>query len=557
MTPLRARRGTLAALAAMAAAPMLPGRLTAARAGAAAPGKDDVCANGTTFERPLALPGGRGYMGYYDVRGPFTLRATGVAGGPMPAGYVVDDRGAQWRNPVLVAPRGTAMRVTLANALDAPTIVHWHGLAIDGVNDGNGDRVAAPGARFDYAFAIANRAGTYWYHPHPHGLTAGQAHRGLFGVLLVDDAEDRALAAALATTRGEHELVLALSDRRSDARDRYAPGADDLVSGYLGDEMLVNGTARPYLDVATRGYRLRIVNAANARTFRLAFRGDDGTLMPFTLLGTDGGLLARPIACTEAFVASAERIDVWVDFARRAIGDSIVMESLAFDPMHGEGHGGHAAHAPPAGASPSPSPSSADAAMTMAHGAHDAPVATPAATAALGDGVRLALLQFRVRARAAASPAPPATLSSLASPPEADGDAVPFRLSFAKGRWRINDRVFDMAGEPLVVPRNTVQTWLLRNYYTSMPHAMHLHGFGFRVIAREQSPDFLATLAVDAKGRLATDLGVKDTVLVWPGESVRVTIDFACAFPGPQDYLLHCHNLEHEDGGMMLRLRVA
>jgi suppressor of ftsI/bilirubin oxidase len=134
---------------------------------------------------------------------------------------------------------------------------------------------------------------------------------------------------------------------------------------------------------------------------------------------------------------------------------------------------------------------------------------------------------------------------------------VPFRLSFAKARWRINDRVFEMAGEPLVVPRNTVQTWLLRNYYTSMPHAMHLHGFTLRVLAREQSPDFLAPLAVDAQGRLATDLGAKDTVLVWPGESVRVAIDFACAFAGPQDYLLHCHNLEHEDGGMMLRVRVV
>src|SRR6185312_9291052 len=269
-----------------------------------------------------------------------------VAGGPMPLGYVIDEHGRQWRNPVLVVPRGTAMRVTLDNAIDAPTIVHWHGLTVDSRNDGNGFRLAAPGAKFDYAFPVANRAGTYWYHPHPHGLTAGQAHRGLFGVMLVDDAEDRALAAALGTTRGDTDLVLALCDRRSDARDRYAPARDDLVSGYLGDEMLVNGTSRPYLDVGTRGYRLRIVNAANARTFRLAFRGDDGAVLPFTLLGTDGGLLARPLACREVLVASAERIDVWIDFAGRALGDSVVMESLAFDPMHGERHGGHSAPAP-------------------------------------------------------------------------------------------------------------------------------------------------------------------------------------------------------------------
>jgi suppressor of ftsI/bilirubin oxidase len=549
------RRRVLAAIAAMAASRALPG------ADRAAPLPSDLCANGSTFERPLALPGRDGYMGYYAVDGPFRMRAGAVDGGPMPLAYGVAGGDREWRDPVLVAEPGTPMRVTLDNALDAPTIVHWHGLRIDGANDGNGDRVAAPGARFDYAFDIANRAGLYWYHPHPHGLTAGQAHRGLFGVLLVDDGEDRALGATLRAERGRTDLVLALSDRRSDARGTYAPSADDRVSGYLGDEMLINGTPRPWLDVASRGYRLRIVNAANARTFRLAFRGDDGALLAFMLLGTDGGLLARPVACREVFVASAERVDVWIDFAGRAIGDSIVMESLAFDPMHGEGH---ATHATAAQASAAPADVAAragqpPAASALAHAGHGTAPSTPAgaSTSAIGDGARLALMQFRIRERTGASPPPPGLLSTLAPPRTSDADAVPFRLSFAKAHWRINDRVFDMADEPIVVPRNTVQTWLLRNYYTSMPHAMHLHGFTLRVLAREQSLDFLAPLAVDAQGRLATDLGAKDTVLVWPGESVRVAIDFACAFAGPQDYLLHCHNLEHEDGGMMLRVRVV
>ena len=70
---------------------------------------------------------------------------------------------------------------------------------------------------------------------------------------------------------------------------------------------------------------------------------------------------------------------------------------------------------------------------------------------------------------------------------------------------------------PIVVARSTVETWLIRNYHSSMPHAMHLHGFQFRVIERETSPDQLSPLVVDARGRLATDLGWKDTVLVWPG----------------------------------------
>jgi blue copper oxidase len=133
----------------------------------------------------------------------------------------------------------------------------------------------------------------------------------------------------------------------------------------------------------------------------------------------------------------------------------------------------------------------------------------------------------------------------------------PFRLGFAKGRWRINDRVFEMGTTPVEVARNTVETWLVRNYHTSMPHAMHLHGFHFEVLARETSPDPIAALAIDPQGRLPTDLGRKDTVLVWPGESVRIAIDFTHPFPGPQTYMFHCHNLEHEDGGMMLGVAVT
>ena len=114
-----------------------------------------------------------------------------------------------------------------------------------------------------------------------------------------------------------------------------------------------------------------------------------------------------------------------------------------------------------------------------------------------------------------------------------------------------------MAETPIVVPRNAVETWLIRNYHTSMPHAMHLHGFQFRVLARETSPDALAPLVVADNGRLATDLGWKDTVLVWPGESVKIAVDFRHPFATEQVYLFHCHNLEHEDAGMMLRVKVG
>ena len=103
-----------------------------------------------------------------------------------------------------------------------------------------------------------------------------------------------------------------------------------------------------------------------------------------------------------------------------------------------------------------------------------------------------------------------------------------------------------------------VETWLLRNYHTSMPHAMHLHGVRVRgARARNQSRRCSPRSPSTTAGRLATDLGRKDTVLVWPGESRAHRDRLHHPFPGAQTYMFHCHNLEHEDGGMMLGFRVV
>src|SRR5204863_3675659 len=134
----------------------------------------------------------------------------------------------------------------------------------------------------------------------------------------------------------------------------------------------------------------------------------------------------------------------------------------------------------------------------------------------------------------------PARLSSIEPVDTSRAVERPLRLGFAKGQWRINDRVFSAGETPIEVTRDTVETWLIRNYFTSMPHAMHLHGFHFQVIERQTSPEQIAALKVDDRGRLATDLGWKDTVMVWPGESVRIAIDFALPFAGPQPYMFHC-----------------
>jgi len=533
------RRRFLAALGAGtlgAIASGIPGTTRTAASVASA----DLCTTPPRFDTPLHVPRADRLMGRLVLGGqPVTLRAA-PHGNRGALAFVARANGRHYFNPTLVARAGDPVRIVLANGMDEPTIAHWHGLTIDTANDGNGDVLVAPGSTFDYAFTVRNRAGLYWYHPHPHGATAAQAYRGLFGLLAVEDDEERALRRALQIAPGDAEIPLVLHDRRGAAPLRYSPSDEDVLHGWYGDEILVNSTPRPFLDVTTRRYRFRVLNASNARIFRLGFGRDNGTAMPFLLIGTDGGLLEEPLATSELFLAPAERADLLVNFTGLPVGGLVHLESRAFDPMHAE-------------VQPRRDGES-DAAPGKGH-THAAPSSGGAAGGS--DGGAFAMLQFRIRGRAERQPPLPARLSAPVALPLTGGDDRPLRLSFAKGRWRINDRVYDMNTTPIVVARATVETWLIRNYHSSMPHAMHLHGFQFRVVERETSPDQLSPLVVDARGRLATDLGWKDTVLVWPGESVRIAIDFSHPFAGDQIYLFHCHNLEHEDGGMMLRVKVA
>jgi len=481
-------------------------------------GDDSLCREPAATSR-LHVPGTSGYLGRLAPRGaPLTLiAAAGDGTTPGRLAYRVRHAGRDYVNPTLVLRPGERVRVTLDNRLDAATIAHWHGLAVDTANDGAGLTLVAPRERLAYDFEVRNRGALYWYHPHPHGATAQQTYDGLFGLIDVDDDDHAALRRALDLVPRHTELTLVLQDRR---RGGYGASEKHARHGFMGDEAYVNGAPCPFVDAASRAYRLRLLNACNARTLRLAFRTAAGTRVPFTVVGNDGGLLPAPVAAREAFLAAAERLDLVLDLTAATPGETIVMESLAFDPMHGE------------------------------RSSAEAPAAWP-------DGGPRALMTLRVRDRVRYGGRMPATLSRIAPLDTTGARERPLRLGFNKDRWRINDRVFAMGETPIEVARDSTEIWLLRNYHTSMPHAMHLHGFAFEVLERETSPDAVAALAVDARARLASDLGRKDTVLVWPGESVRVAIRFDLPWPGPQTYMFHCHNLEHEDGGMMLGVRVA
>jgi suppressor of ftsI/bilirubin oxidase len=230
-------------------------------------------------------------------------------------------------------------------------------------------------------------------------------------------------------------------------------------------------------------YRFRILNAANARTLLLAFRTAAGTPIPFTLIGNDGGLLPAPIQCTQAFIATAERIDVLVDLGQAAVGETVLLHTLAFDAMHAEG------------AKSAPADSAA-----MAHAMPGSPAEQDHAHAGTWpEGAPRPLLELRVRKRMTYDRRIPDSLSAIARIDTANAHERPLRLGFAKGRWRINDRVFEMGVTPIEVVRGTVETGCCATITQACRTRCICTGSPSSFGARN-SPDAVAALAVDAQG---------------------------------------------------------
>ncbi|MBI5915205.1 MAG: multicopper oxidase domain-containing protein [Bacteroidetes bacterium] len=400
----------------------------------------------------------------------------------------------------LRASTGDLVNATLQNNLAEPSNLHWHGLLTPADMDGHPSDVAQAGGSLSYSFPILNRAGTYWYHPHPDMKTAKQAYEGLAGFFLVTDAEEQALG----LPAGEYELPLVIQDKRADAAGKfaYSPSMTDEMNGLLGESVLVNGVHSPMAEVATRTYRLRILNGSNGRIYNLALSNGAS----FTLIGTDGGLLAAPEAVASLLLSPGERADVLVNFSGLSSGTEVFLESKTFS---GSDYQGKQA---------------------------------------------FRILNFKVKEGGADPFSLPSSLSTYS--PIAEGTATrnrSFDISNGGGHGghgggmamhNINGKSYDESRIDETVTAGATEIWTFDNTEGIDPHPMHLHGALFQVLDR-------------AGGRAQVfphEKGWKDTVLAMPGEKVRVIVAF-----GQEKgvYVFHCHNLEHEDTGMMLQMEIG
>jgi blue copper oxidase len=224
------------------------------------------------------------------------------------------------------------------------------------------------------------------------------------------------------------------------------------------------------------------------------------------------------------------------------------LKSLAFDAMENESAAG-AMPGMPGMANMPKTPGSEPGSATSEKSAMT--------TSRLASGAAFNVLKLSVGAGEQLAAKLPLALSSI-NPIRTQGAAErKIDLSLQGTRFLINGKSYQLDEIAFEVKRGAVEVWRINNPALGMPHPMHIHGFSFQVVERIGSPPQVSRLARFGNGLTVSDLGWKDTVLVWPGETVRIAIDFAHDFPGSQTYVFHCHNLEHEDGGMMVNYRVV
>jgi spore coat protein A len=408
--------------------------------------------------------------------------------------------------PTIEALSGRKISLLLKNRLPVPIVHHLHGGRSAPESDGYPTDLILPEGGFpaghmhdplarmahgrrEHVYENKQRAATLWYHDHRMDFTGAQVWHGLAGLYIVRDDEEKRLP----LPQGAREVPLVICDRSfaADGSLRYpaldpelrsTPGvAPEFAGGVMGDVILVNGAPWPRLEIANVKYRLRILNASNARRYDLALEPAPPGGTAFVQIGSDGGLLSVPIAHRILRIAAAERFDVVVDFSRFEPGTHVMLINQA------------------------------------------------------AAGSARNVMRFDIVRTERDESSVPAVLSSGAVPDRRHAVTTrEFDFSYQRfgHGWAINGKPFDPARMDARPRLDAIEVWQLK---TDFSHPLHLHLAHFRVLSHSGRPG-------------PYDAGWKDTLDLGPGQAAEILVQFS-GYRGR--YVFHCHNLEHEDMGMM------
>lgn len=475
------------------------------------------------FRRPpVLLPSAQGV----DGAGPYVrYRLTQVLGqvGIVPgltttiAGY-----NGIFPGPTIRVPQGTRAEVRISNALGAvspvhgqtfSTVTHLHGSASLPQYDGYANDRTRPGFVKTYRYPNWQSARTMWYHDHDHHTTAQNVFSGLAGMyLLIDPYEQAQLP------QGEFDVPLVVSDMAFNANGSVAfSDNDDEHVGFNGDIVLVNGVPWPRMRVKPRVYRFRILAAGISRSWRFALSTGD----PFYIVATDGGLTPTVQAVSSWRHGVAERYEVLIDFRRYRPGTKITLQNrsnknninfrntdkvMQFEIVPDSSP--RDTYVIPTRLDVGPQPFSNRGAI------HTMDLRPEQATA------RRTLLMQRRQG-----------MFNISGVTWADVERSGFRR---------------VLGNPAPY---AIEIWDLVSESGGWFHPVHLHLVDAQVIGRNTTRDGRAH---------AWERGPKDVFYVGESERVTVLTQFVTGDGNAGGrYMVHCHNLVHEDNDMMVQFAVG
>jgi len=414
------------------------------------------------------------------------------------------------------------------------TVVHLHGAKVASGSDGYPEAWFTPGESQLYYYPNRQRACSLWYHDHALGITRLNIYAGLAGFYLIrDKAEEK-----LNLPAGQYEIPLLLQDRsfNQDGQLRYPHSWQHT---FFGRTAVVNGVVWPFLQVEARKYRFRILNGSNSRFFNiklLRYDENRGKAVahesgpPFFQIGTDGGLLSAPVLLNDPqnatsprlLLGPAERADIVIDFAGYE-GKSYLLHNNAKSPFRGFDF-------------PLPDESPLPQIMLF----RVKPASVPDA----------GLIPSRLSRIPALDPKSAVMVRDLTLDAVLDEKGMPKKLLLNGLDW--HEAVTE-------TPKlGTTEIWNLINL-TAEVHPIHLHMVQFQVLDTQEfdvaefKKSKLLTFTKPSSAPALVNSGWKDTILVNPGELIRIIVRFR-GYSGK--FVWHCHILEHEDNDMMRPLQI-
>lgn len=415
--------------------------------------------------------------------------------------------------PTIRVRTGESVRIRVKNTLKETTTVHWHGAHIPADMDGGPHQQIIASETWEAVFQVKQEAATLWYHPHMVPTTARQVYQGLAGLLLIEDENSAALP--IPKEYGKNDIPLVIQEREffSDGTFSYGPSRPEIMHGYFGNVVLVNGAVQPYLTVEESTIRLRVLNGSNSSVLKLQLENQ----APFLQIASDGGFLEYPVESSGIVLSPGERAELLLDFSGYGPGEKLNFNAAT---ITGDSYSILQFRTPDEGWN--------DSLMkTGTASDHESPV------------------------RELTFPDTALRLNTIAPIPESEAERQRrFVMSTMgpAGFLTINGKTMNMERIDEYIPLGATEIWRIENTggrggmgMMNTPHSFHVHDVQFQI------------LSVNGQPPPPHESGWKDTVLLWPGDIIRIIMRFE-DFTGI--YMYHCHLLEHEDAGMMGQFEV-